>query len=212
MKFKIKLFPAAVLLSIAIHGAVVVLDLLHNSSFNMGNNAAFTEKMIKGVSILPQKQAAAERSKAEINPGEAAEIENQKNDEASFIVSENTSEINEPVKEQNSVSRENVGSNGTGLPSQEEAYLRYNFSAIQLSVTGSLVYPARAQKAGMQGIVEILFTIDTDGNVREALVQTTSGYEVLDNAARQAVYKAAPFPKPPERMKIAMPIKFELKK
>ncbi|MEP7314617.1 MAG: TonB family protein [Pseudomonadota bacterium] len=51
-------------------------------------------------------------------------------------------------------------------------------------------YPPSAKKARAQGIVFLLVLIDTEGHARDVRVHRTSGFELLDLAARDAVLAA----------------------
>ena len=48
-------------------------------------------------------------------------------------------------------------------------------------------YPPKAKRARQQGIVYLLVLIDEDGNPRDVRVYRSSGFEILDAAAREAV-------------------------
>lgn len=48
-------------------------------------------------------------------------------------------------------------------------------------------YPAAARRAGETGAVILRFLIETDGSVLESQVESTSGFERLDEAARAAL-------------------------
>jgi protein TonB len=61
-------------------------------------------------------------------------------------------------------------------------------------------YPEPARTGQVEGSVTVRFTITTQGTVREIGVARSSRRALLDEAAIQAVKKAAPFPKPPGRL------------
>lgn len=48
-------------------------------------------------------------------------------------------------------------------------------------------YPPAARRAGETGTVILKFLIEFDGTVLESLVETSSGFERLDEAARSAL-------------------------
>lgn len=48
-------------------------------------------------------------------------------------------------------------------------------------------YPPKAKKARLQGIVYLMVLIDEEGNPKEVRVHRSSGFELLDTAAREAV-------------------------
>jgi protein TonB len=49
------------------------------------------------------------------------------------------------------------------------------------------VYPRRSERLGEQGVVLLSVVVAADGRVREASVKSSSGFERLDQAAREAV-------------------------
>jgi len=48
-------------------------------------------------------------------------------------------------------------------------------------------YPPKAKKARLQGIVYLMVLIDEEGNPKDVHVHRSSGFEMLDTAAREAV-------------------------
>ena len=92
------------------------------------------------------------------------------------------------------------------------AYIKKNFDYIQRRIRDKLVYPPRARKAGIEGVTEVVFTIHPDGTVSGVSITASSGQELLDKAAIDAIYAAAPFrPPPPAQTKIAAPVVFRLR-
>lgn len=65
---------------------------------------------------------------------------------------------------------------------------------IMKKVFRKVVYPRRAIQRDRQGKVELLVTVDEDGNLLDVSLDNSSGYGILDSAASKAVRKAAPFP------------------
>ncbi|WP_077529994.1 energy transducer TonB [Vreelandella utahensis] len=59
--------------------------------------------------------------------------------------------------------------------------------------TGNLNYPEEARRRGLHGEVRMLVAINKDGSLRELEVLQSSGYAVLDDAARRIVRQASPF-------------------
>jgi len=55
-------------------------------------------------------------------------------------------------------------------------------------------YPASARRRGIEGHVEVGFTLTRDGAADQVSVLHGSGYAVLDHAALETVYRAQPFP------------------
>lgn len=59
--------------------------------------------------------------------------------------------------------------------------------------TGNLNYPEEARQRGLHGQVRMLVAINRDGSLREMEILQSSGYAVLDDAARRIVRQASPF-------------------
>ena len=77
-------------------------------------------------------------------------------------------------------------------------------------------YPRIARRRGMEGRPVIVFTLDKQGRLKKADLARTSGYQVLDRAALQAVHNGAPYPEIPAPLKMdsfqfKLPISFVLK-
>jgi protein TonB len=81
---------------------------------------------------------------------------------------------------------------------------------LSLSSRVDPIYPASAQRAGYEGTVLLEITVDTNGRAMEVHVTRSSGYDVLDAAAIQAV-KQWRFNHPATIVKVHVPITFKLK-
>lgn len=55
-------------------------------------------------------------------------------------------------------------------------------------------YPATARRRGVEGEVELDFALNDKGLAQSLSIVAGSGYTVLDDAARQTVRRAQPFP------------------
>ena len=75
-------------------------------------------------------------------------------------------------------------------------------------------YPPAAKRARAQGLVHVRALVDIDGHAREVSVARSSGFELLDRAACDAVMQAAFIPyrqnDVPRRMLVIVPIEFSL--
>ncbi len=89
-------------------------------------------------------------------------------------------------------------------------YVAGNFNYIQKRIRDHIQYPQQAKRMGLRGKVILKFTINKDGSVRDIIIETSSGHEILDNAGFSAISDAAPFPKPPVSAQIIIPIDFKL--
>lgn len=89
-------------------------------------------------------------------------------------------------------------------------YLNENFAYIRDTVLKNLSYPLIARKMGWTGKVMLSFFISHDGSVKGIKVTQSSGIDVLDKNAIEAVKKAAPFPRPPAEAEVVIPIMYRL--
>jgi len=69
---------------------------------------------------------------------------------------------------------------------------------VQNQINRALTYPAVAQEAGWQGSLKIGLSIASSGNILEAKITESSGYEVFDKAALDIAQAAGPYPRFPE--------------
>lgn len=101
-----------------------------------------------------------------------------------------------------------AGSPGNGV---NEEYVRKNYNYIRRRIVDCLIYPSQARRRGISGRSDVVFTINADGSISDLSIRATSGSEILDNAALEAVKKAAPFKAPPALARIAIPVVFNLR-
>ncbi|MDR0877940.1 MAG: energy transducer TonB [Treponema sp.] len=99
---------------------------------------------------------------------------------------------------------------------RSSAYVRKNFNYIQRRIRDRLVYPEEARKANIQGVTEAAFTLHPDGSVSGLAVLKSSGQQMLDDAALQAVRNAAPFQTGRQAeltipVRISIPVAFRLR-
>ena len=77
-------------------------------------------------------------------------------------------------------------------------------------------YPRTARRRGMEGKPVIAFTLNKQGRLVKVNLAQSSGYQMLDQAALEAVQQAVPYPEIPAELKIdtykfKLPISFVLK-
>jgi protein TonB len=104
------------------------------------------------------------------------------------------------------------GGNGNGTEKNTvQNYIFHHYGYIVRHIRQHLVYPEKARRMGITGTTICEFIIMKDGNIKELRLKETSGYASLDEAARQAIKHASPFPKPPVAARIIVPVTFSLK-
>jgi TonB family protein len=102
-------------------------------------------------------------------------------------------------------------------PSEEElGLLKKEFSiSIWQKIAEAKYYPRVAQKQRLEGKPVIEFQVGRNGDLLGYSIAVASPYEILDQAAIEAVKKASPYPKIPKSLKLntlrfKLPIAFKL--
>lgn len=85
--------------------------------------------------------------------------------------------------------------------------------SIYTAVDSRKQYPALARRARLSGVVHVAVVVDGGGQILEVRVERSSGHELLDEAACEAVRGLGKMPSPPEglvwtRQKIVIPVKY----
>jgi protein TonB len=100
--------------------------------------------------------------------------------------------------------------NGRGLPNARMQYLKEHFAYIRDLIMKHLSYPQMARKMGWKGKVIVAFVIRENGTVENSRVVRSSGYDVLDHNTLKTIRDAQPFPKPPVKAELVIPIVYKL--
>jgi TonB family protein len=82
-------------------------------------------------------------------------------------------------------------------------------------ISNNKEYPTKSQKEGHEGKTIVDIQIDPSGKILSEKIQTSSGYEELDNEAIEMIKKSNPLPAPPieiskKQIIISVPISFKL--
>jgi protein TonB len=77
-------------------------------------------------------------------------------------------------------------------------------------------YPAEARARGIQGTVQVAFTIDHEGRLLTSRIMRSSGDRALDQETLDVLARAQPMPQPPDRVPdaqlfFAIPVRFSMK-
>jgi periplasmic protein TonB len=101
---------------------------------------------------------------------------------------------------------------GTGSGSALQDYLRQ----IRRLLEQHKEYPWMARSRNIQGVVVMVFTLGSGGQVESHRISQSSGQEVLDEAAQKTIQRVGKFPPLPaainrEKLTIEIPIAFRLK-
>ncbi|MEJ2068382.1 MAG: energy transducer TonB [Deltaproteobacteria bacterium] len=85
------------------------------------------------------------------------------------------------------------------LNTREFKYYSY-FHHIKSQIELAWNYPLEAQKNKWGGLLSVIFTVEKDGRVSKVILVSSSGRDVLDNAAIDAINYASPFNPIPESL------------
>jgi protein TonB len=104
------------------------------------------------------------------------------------------------------------GGSGGGQGSGKAAYLKRHFAFIRDLILKNLNYPSVARKMGWSGHLTVSFVICEGGKVENIRVIKSSGHKVLDENAVTTIKEIQPFPKPPVKAEIVIPIEYRLER
>lgn len=101
---------------------------------------------------------------------------------------------------------------GSGsLEGLKNQYLREHFTYIRDLILKNITYPPLAKKVGWQGRVLVSFIVMEDGRVTNIKIVKSSGHAVLDRNVLETIREVQPFPKPPVRAELFIPVNYVLK-
>jgi protein TonB len=100
----------------------------------------------------------------------------------------------------------------TGLirENQRQRYLKERFEYIRDIIYRKAIYPSTAIEMNITGTVFLSFCVREDGDVENVDIIKGSGASVLDRDAVSTIRRAAPFPRPPVRVVVKFPLKYQL--
>ena len=97
-----------------------------------------------------------------------------------------------------------------GADGGKKQYLERNFGYIRDLIVKNLKYPSVARQMGWRGSVTVAFVILENGNAEAIRVTQSSGHDLLDQSVLKTVRALQPFPRPPDRAELIIPIAFRL--
>lgn len=104
--------------------------------------------------------------------------------------------------------------NAEGAPALSGAELQSFRNRLQRHIERYRRYPPSAQRAAIQGVVQVHFVMDRAGEVSEAWIELSSGSALLDDEAIAAIMRARPLPPAPagwpSSFGVTLPIGFSL--
>lgn len=94
----------------------------------------------------------------------------------------------------------------------EDEYLENHLGAVRDVLMKYRKYPTLAIRMKQEGVVKVSFRLKSNGEVEDIRIVSGSGYEILDENARELIEKTAQyFPKPPKNVRITVPLSYGLK-
>lgn len=185
---------------------IIDLSLDYNTSKNSSQ-----KPVIKPQQTPVLRQTSAPEIQASPLPltGQASEINNTVNTSDISMHNKNTL-VNDshkaPVTKNSIDSAVNYSKSYTA----EDRYVKLNFSYIRDIIQKNIAYPHIARKKGLEGKVVVSFIVCADGEAQDITITESSGFEILDRSAVEAVRKASPFPKPPVKAALIIPVVYKL--
>ncbi len=93
----------------------------------------------------------------------------------------------------------------SGSPKKREAYL----SALIREIERNKFYPRPARRRNLEGDIRVGLTVLCNGSI--AGLRVSGGHKLLQEAAANAVRKAAPFTRPPGEVGCPLPINYSMR-
>jgi len=86
-----------------------------------------------------------------------------------------------------------------------------DLAAVRAGIAHTLVYPPEARHRGWGGRAVVAFTLVADGSITGLELRQSSGHGVLDEAALEAIRRAAPFAPPGVDVLVVVPVSFAMR-
>jgi periplasmic protein TonB len=168
------------------------------------------EHQEKQQAILPEARVQSPEQDEKIPDSERDDRKSDADHNAPFTSSNATALLKSPAGKLKASMTE-TGENAANMPrAGVPGYIKANFAYIKDIINRHIAYPGIARQMGWTGKVKISFIITVNGDARNIRVIESSGKEILDRNATDAVKKASPFPRPPVEAKIIMPVLYRL--
>ena len=169
-------------------------------------------KRKKTIVIQPQSEVEAEGPlpDPEPKPAVASEITGPAPDPTPRRMANSAENLSSQVASEPMVSDGPTGTAaGPSLTGKKE-YIKAHFLYIKEDIEKKITYPRLARKMGWEGKVVVSFVIRENGTVTSIKIVKSSGFTLLDKNAVESIKKAVPFPNPPVRAELVVPISYRL--
>jgi len=161
--------------------------------------------------IRPEPEAPAVVLPPEPEPEVAAEVVEPAPDPAPTRVA--NSEENQTAQVTRGPIASDTAPSDAAAPSSpmgKKEYIKAHFLYIMDDIQKNISYPRLARKMGWEGKVVVSFVICEDGTVVNIKIVKSSGFALLDKNAVESIKKAVPFPSPPVRAELVVPVSYRL--
>lgn len=168
--------------------------------------------------IVPKKEKKTERKPATKESNKmVVSKENTEQQEKKDYETEKTAAQPQPLMSQNGENASSQAMGAMGKPVQgfsimeDSGELSAYREKLRREIERNKQYPRRASSMKIRGTTEVVFNLTITGEFTSARVITSSGHELLDNAALAAVAKSRSVGVPPEGFKsqVSFEIKFQ---
>jgi protein TonB len=99
---------------------------------------------------------------------------------------------------------------GESLEVLRKKYLKENFAYIRDLILENLEYPPMARNLGWHGALAVFFVVQKTGQAERIRILRSTGYEILDRNVVETIREVQPFPKPPVKVEIVIPVVYSL--
>jgi len=101
-------------------------------------------------------------------------------------------------KEELGANKNNSDMTARGEEADSEMLVIYDY--IKRKIQENKRYPYQAKKEHIEGIVEMQFSIDRSGLLKDINIIKSSGFKILDEEALATIKRASPYPEIPNRL------------
>ncbi len=178
-----------------------------------------TEKKVERIEEeVVQKPKITEPKKIEqkieaVEPVKVAEAKPIQDDSSQIVEKvANTAQESFEIEENFETKEEPIAKNITQSEELEQEYEKTNFHSIRDMVLANLKYPNSARRMGLQGTVELVLVIDTNGKLLDVILHKSSGHSLLDKSAIKSagILCNKNLPSPHRISRVTLPIYFAL--
>ncbi|ATX82356.1 outer membrane transport energization protein TonB [Mariprofundus ferrinatatus] len=209
---QIGLRSAAVTLSLLLHGLLFI-------GFGGVTSAPAPDPINPSVTRLsflthaPEPAPVPERIQEKPERVEAKKIEKVKRPEAKKVAKVKPQEAKQEAQPETAVLQQAVAEASQAAPQINEGVIQLEKERYLADVMARIEehkwYPKAARRRGIEGEVNVRFVLFPDGSARQLMVD--NGPLLLLSAAKEAVERAVPLPKPPSNVHCPLECEFRMR-